>query len=616
MEENASITQSLRKLWRLLSGRQRRHMGLLFGIMLGGALLEVASLGIVPLFVAALGNPDRVLNQPLLGDWLRRFGVIDPRSLFLFGGTALLLAFALKVVYMGFTYWAQARFLRNQQVRLRTRLFAAYMHAPYLFHLRRNPAELMRNANQEVERVTITMMAPLLGLALHSTLAVAIFIFLLMIQPLVTLVGVGLFTVASYLFLRVVRRRALAHGRMAQDHRGELIKSVNHGLGGIKEVTVLGRQAEFVNSYRLSAVHLADSFAHHQITVRLTPTFLELVAVAGLLGIGLLLLASGSSMTAILPTLALFAAALLRIRQSVAGIAGTWNALRYEHYVVNPVYDDLCELDQVSVPAKDGLPAKRLAFTGQIQIKGLAYRYPDATRLALSDITMTVRHGESVALVGGTGAGKSTLADLILGLLEPEHGSISVDGVDIRTNTRAWQANIGYIPQALYLLDDTLRRNIAFGLPDTDIDDARVQEALRIAQLSEFLNDLPQGLDTYVGDRGVRLSGGQRQRVCIARALYSDPSVLVLDEATSALDNRTEQQIVKELDRTRGERTLIIIAHRLSTVQGCDRLYFLQNGRIEGEGAYQELLQTSPAFRHLANIADAADGSGPAAISL
>jgi len=595
----SSIQSSLAKLWKLLTRKDRISLAGLAVILVIAAAMEAVGIGILPVFVAMVADPARVQAQPWAAALLGMLGIDTARGLLIAGGSALLAVFLIKTAFTWFSLVLQNRFLLNLQVRLCTDMFNAYMQAPYGFYLGRNPADLMRNCSIEVVHIINRVLLPLLQALTYVLIGLAVLALLLSLHPLITLVSIGLFGVPSVVFLRLVRYRALAHGQNAQRHRGQQIRAVNQGLGGFKEARVLGQERYFAGAFEHSTRQLALAAMHQRITNHLIPAALELVAVVGILVVTALLLLFGLDTQDIVPTLALFAVALIRLQQSAKSVVFTVNVLRYEHFTINPLYDDL---KQLGPPAEFGPGAAhrpRWPLHQAIELQDVRFRYPGSEHPALEEISLSIPRGAAIAFVGSTGAGKSTLADVLLGLLPPDQGSIRVDGRDIREDLRRWQANIGYIPQSLYLIDDTLRRNIAFGLEDANIDESRVREAARMAQLESMLADLPAGLDTVVGDRGIRLSGGQRQRVCIARALYHDPAVLILDEATSALDNRTEQSIVEELEAHRGDRTLIVIAHRLSTVRHCDRLYLLARGRIAAAGTYEELLDGNAQFQQL-----------------
>lgn len=306
-------------------------------------------------------------------------------------------------------------------------------------------------------------------------------------------------------------------------------------------------------------------------------------------------------MGAIIPILTLFAMATVRLMPSIQQLATLYTRLRYNIVSLDPIYNDLKELETASRKfVQERKLNKPLPLNTEIEIRNVGYRYPDSDVQALRNISITIPKGKAVAFVGASGAGKTTMVDLILGLLSPEQGAVYVDGKDIRKNISGWQKNVGYIPQSIYLADETLRSNIAFGIPVDDIDDYKVMKAVRLAQLENLLDQLPEGLETIIGENGTRLSGGQRQRVGIARALYHDPEVLVMDEATSALDNITERQITKAIESLKGERTLIMIAHRLTTVKNCDTLYFMEGGRIVEVGSYEDLVHSNIHFKEMA----------------
>jgi ABC-type multidrug transport system fused ATPase/permease subunit len=314
--------------------------------------------------------------------------------------------------------------------------------------------------------------------------------------------------------------------------------------------------------------------------------WLELLAIAGLAILVISMLAQGRALEALLPTLGLFAAAAFRLMPSVNRVLTSVSSLRYALPVIHTVHAEL----ELTAPEATKARVAIMAFREELKVQNIAYAYPGAHDAALKEISLFVRCGESVGIIGGSGAGKSTLVDILLGLLTPDSGEVRVDGQDIQHALRGWQDQIGYVPQSIFLTDDTLIRNVAFGLPSRQIDTAAVWRAIRAAQLEEFVQTLPQGLDTMVGERGVRLSGGQRQRIGIARALYHDPAMLVLDEATSSLDTATERGVMQAVRALHGAKTTLIVAHRLSTVQHCDRLYRLEHGRVVQEGTPETML--------------------------
>jgi ABC-type multidrug transport system fused ATPase/permease subunit len=391
----------------------------------------------------------------------------------------------------------------------------------------------------------------------------------------------GTLGLAAWGFTALTRSRSKAWGEAYQFHERMRVRHLQQGLGAAKDIKVLGREDEFIAQYR-TYNEGAARVGQRQSTVQQLPRlFLELLAIVGLAGAVFVLIARGSRVEVLLPTMGLCAAAAFRLMPSVNRLLGAMQGVRFSLPSVETLRHELLLLQKIDPPpATTGSP-----FAAELTLEHISFKYPGSDRWALDDVSMTVTCGMSTGFIGGSGAGKSTLVDIILGLLPPVTGTVCVDGSDIQMQLRGWQNQIGYVPQAIFLTDDTLRRNVALGLPDDRIDEAAVWRALHFAQLDRFVGELPDGLDTIVGERGVRLSGGQRQRIGIARALYHDPAVLVLDEATSSLDIHTERGLLKAVRALRGEKTLLIVAHRLSAVERCDRVYRLENGVVIDHGA-------------------------------
>jgi len=392
---------------------------------------------------------------------------------------------------------------------------------------------------------------------------------------------------ASAIYAAFFRNRLSQYGKQQQDARRRMVQDVNQGIGGFRDARILGREEYFVNALKSSASTFARAGHFQHVASDLPRRVMEIVAVVGMLLIALILLERSADIQSVVPRLALFAVAAVRLMPSVNRVSEAISNIRFAHHSVDVVYTDLINLERQVVPAAGTgvtLPLRR-----SIEIKGVHYRYAGTQKDALKDVSLTIHKGSVVGLVGPSGAGKTTLANLILGLLEPTAGTISVDGVDVGTNMRSWQRNIAYVPQTIYLADDTVRRNIAFGLYDSEIDNKKLEIAIRAAHLQSVIESLPKGLETVVGERGVRLSGGQRQRIGIARAIYHDPELLVMDEATSSLDNETEQYVIEAIEFMKRTRTVIMIAHRLSTVRQCDELVFIKDGSVQARGTYQTL---------------------------
>lgn len=595
------MSKTLKKIFYILPEGDPLKLVILLFLMLVAAGLEVAGIGMIPAFVAIVADPERVLAVEWLQPLLNFLEITNSKDLLIWGSTALVSIFILKGIYIiAFNYY-EARFIYRRRYTISHRMMRAYMHAPYIFHLQRNTAELLRNVAQEVGTFISTVVTNILKMTREAVMALAILIFLFVMEPLITLLVILLTGVGAGTFILMTKKKMKEYGREEQERRSEMIKALNQGLGGIKDARVLNREEEFIEKFRIQALKSTRLLAYLRFIQQVPRPVVESTAVIGMLLVSVLLVWQDRPMSTIIPTLTLFAMATVRLMPSVQEIVSLYTSVRYNIVTLNPIYNDLKELEEYNTKfKKDRESQKQIRLDKNIEIKNVSYSYPETEEQALKNISITIPKGKAVAFVGASGAGKTTIVDLVLGLLEPDEGEIIVDGVNIQKNLSAWQKNIGYIPQMIYLADETLRSNIAFGIPKNEIDENKVRQAVNLAQLKSMVNRLPNGLDTIVGEHGTRLSGGQRQRIGIARALYHDPDVLIMDEATSALDNITEKQITSAIESLKGERTLIIIAHRLTTVKNCDQLYFMEEGKIVQEGTYHSLVDTNHRFREMA----------------
>ncbi|WP_073058869.1 ABC transporter ATP-binding protein [Fodinibius roseus] len=595
------MSSILKKIFYILPKGDPFKLVVLLLLMLLAAVMEVAGIGMIPAFVAIVADPERVLEIEWLEPVLSTLAISNAEDLLIWGSIALVSIFIIKSLYIiAFNYF-EARFIFNRRYTISHRLMRSYMQAPYIFHLRRNTAELLRNITQEINVFINNVVSILLKMAREGVMALSILIFLFVMEPLITILVISLSGLGAGTFILLNKKKMKEYGREEQERRSEMIKALNQGLGGIKDARVLNREEEFIEKFRIEAYMSTRLMAYIRFIQQIPRPVVETTAVLGMLLVSVLLVWQDRSMGAIIPILTLFAMATVRLMPSIQQLVSMYTNLRYNMVSLDPIFDDLKELEDYNTRfIKDRKNKNKLEFEDQIVIKNLSYRYPESEEQAIDGISITIPKGEAVAFVGASGAGKTTVVDLILGLLDPDGGEILLDGKSIQENISAWQRNIGYIPQMIYLADETLRANIAFGLPEDEIDDHKVMEAVRLAQLETMLNRMPDGLDTIVGEHGTRLSGGQRQRIGIARALYHDPKVLVMDEATSALDNITEKEITNAISSLKGERTLIMIAHRLTTVKNCDKLYFMEDGKIIQEGTYQDLVSTNMRFREMA----------------
>jgi ABC-type multidrug transport system fused ATPase/permease subunit len=419
-------------------------------------------------------------------------------------------------------------------------------------------------------------------------IAVSLFVVLVVVEPLGTLSAIAIFLSATYLFQRFTNNRLQRWGKQRQQQKGKIIQTIQQSLGAVKDVQVLGREQTFIDIHREQQIVDTNLLRRINMTQALPRLWLEIIAMGSMASLVVIMLWVGNEVNAIVPVVGLFALSAFRVLPSVNKIVNGLQTLRVSRSTIETIHQDL------------GLAVSEPNFVGDVRFEfssltttNLNFRYEMTEQDVLKDVSVSVLRGEAVGFVGQSGSGKSTLIDILLGLLDPKSGSVSINRRSISEVKQQWQRIVGYIPQTIFLMDDSLRRNIAIGITDSEIDEAAIQDALKSAQLEDFVASLPEGLDTVVGERGVRLSGGQRQRIGIARALYHRPSVLVLDEATSSLDTETEKGVMQAVQALQGDKTVIIVAHRLSTVEYCDRLYRLDAGRIVDEGTFDEVMNRS-----------------------
>jgi ATP-binding cassette subfamily C protein len=591
----------LRGLMVLLSRRDRANALILFGMMLVGALLEIAGLAAVPAFVSAVVDREAMTGLPVIGPVLAGLTAdLTSGELVLWGASVLLAIFAVKNGFLAFNYWAQVRYVNNRRIAIAGRLMRAYMNAPYPFFLTRNRSELLRNVDAEVVTVCSNVISTILELCTRMVILVAVLGFLLAVEPVITLAWIAFLGLIAVFAVRGVSGRLRRYGLIQQQQRAVFNQNLMQAFGGIKEIRTLGREDFFTGKVMDAVTRLGKVSAFRLFVIKVIPPASEMVAMTGLLALACGLVLQGRSTESILVTLSLFVVGLVRLREASSAAMNQFADLRYSLVSIEPIARDLQLLGDAPhhAPPQAAAGARPQVSIG---IGGVWHRYEGASDHALKGVDITIPVGSAVGLVGSTGAGKSTVVDVLLGLIVPERGGLVIDGQRLDPPAlRDWRRQVGYVPQAIYLLDDTIRRNIALGIPDEAVDETALATAIRLAQLGRFIDRQPGGLDTLVGESGVRISGGERQRIGIARALYHDPAILVLDEATSALDNTTERAVIEAVEGMKGQRTVVMIAHRLSTVQGCEMLYYLKDGQVEAHGDYESLKRGHSAFREMA----------------
>lgn len=576
------------KIRELLTPAERGSALVLLGLMVVGMLLETLGIGLVIPAITLLMQGDLATRFPALATVLSRIGNPTQAQMVIGAMVGLVGVYLVKNVFLAFLAWRQTHFAFGVQAQLSQRLFANYLRQPYTFHLQRNSAQLIRNVTTEVNLFSSHALIPGMLLFTEGLVMLGIGGLLIYVEPLGATLVVLVIGGAAGLFYRATRLRINRWGAERQLHEGLRLQHLQQGLGGAKDVKLLGREENFLAQYEEHNLRSAHA-AQLQVALQQFPRLsLELLALTGLATLVISMTLQGRDMAGIVPTLGLFAAAAFRLMPSVNRLLGAVQTLRFMLPVIDTLHAELQLAPPANTQIKDDVA---IPFQSEISLQDISFTYPVAHTPALKRLTLTIKKGETVGFIGASGSGKSTLIDVILGLLSPSSGEILVDGRSVQKNLRSWQNQIGYVPQSIYLTDDTLRRNVAFGLPESQIDDLAVQKAVKAAQLEEFVVSLPEGLQTMVGERGIRLSGGQRQRIGIARALYHDPSVLVLDEATSALDSETEQGVMEAVDALHGSKTILIVAHRLSTVEHCDHLYRLDSGLMVDDGKPSAILR-------------------------
>ncbi len=572
--------QILKKLNYIFEKKQKIQLLILFFVILIGTALELMGVTIILPFINGIMDPEYVYQTDYLIAINNIFHFKDYNQFMAFLGIAIIIVYIVKNVYISVMYYQQYRFTFNNQRKMAYRMLDCYMRQPYYFHRTHNSSELIRNVNSDTVMMFHAILA-VLQLLTEVLVCIVLGAFLFIMDKSIT-IGICVFLGGfAVVFAKGFKRYLENIGQKDRKYNAEIVKWLQQSFGGIKETKVSGREEFFLNQFDHNYGIFAECERKYRFMQVAPRPIMEAVCIGGLMLVVVLKLLNGTTSEYFVTTISVFAIAAFRVLPSFNRITNYLSVIMFNYPALDAVYQDLKEIEALQATYKvEDYDVTPLKLNEAIRVKDMTFVYPDGDLAVLEHINLTISRKQSVAFIGPSGAGKTTLADIILGALEPTSGTVYADEKDIFQNMTSWHKSLGYIPQSIYLMDDTVKNNVAFGIPVEEIDDAKLWKALEQAQLKEFIQSLDKGLETLIGESGVRLSGGQRQRIGIARALYNDPEVLVLDEATSALDSETETAVMEAIEALSGNKTLIIIAHRISTIQNCDIVYEVKEGKV------------------------------------
>jgi len=598
------VFKLIKQLFSLLSPSQRRRF---FGLQMLVVLTAFAEvLGVVSMapFMAIVGDISILNGDGFLADIYTKSGLASPNEfVFWLGVNVLVLLFIAALISM-YTTWRLSMFATSIGSEIADTLYQFYINQSWLFHSTTSSAQLTRQVANETTRLTTLVLQPLMQMNARIVLALFMSLGIFIYNPMVAIIGLLIFSVAYTLLYKIVKFQLHNNGEIISNIHEVRFRLMNEGFGGIKDVLLLGRNTDFINRFEESGKKLAYSLGTNNALAHVPRYLMELVAFGAMIGLVLyLLLTYQGDLGIILPVLSVYALAGFKLLPAFQQIYFSLALIKGNISAFESIKDDLENSKKMN---KKGLLGPfnledKLELLNSIKMQNISFTYPGKADQALSGLNLSIPANKVVGIVGPSGSGKSTAIDVLLGLIEPQEGQVLIDDVQVQANNkRAWQNTIGFVPQSIFLSEGSIAENVAFGLPVKNINLEQVKVAIQLAHLDELVAELPEGIDTKVGERGVQLSGGQRQRIGIARALYHEASVLVFDEATSALDGITEKIIMDAIHDFNGQKTIIMIAHRLKTVQKCDIIFFIDKGKVIDQGTYQELIAKNPQFKEMA----------------
>jgi ATP-binding cassette, subfamily B, bacterial PglK len=585
-----SIFADLRKINSILLARERNKGYIFIAYMFISMFLETLGIGLIAPLIKAISDPNILISNNYLSGIIQLLEIDNFKSLILTFSFGLVIIYLFKNAFLTYFTWFKLNYLSNLRMNLSNRLLKVYLTQPYTFHLQNNSGQLIQNTLSEVTVFTGRLLGPMVVILTESLVLFGIAILLFFIEPIGASFVILLIGFVAKLMLLITRKRIIRWGKERQYHDGKKIQHLQQGLGGVKDALILGKIQYFLDQFKIHNL-LSRRPDQKQAFVQEIPRFFfEVLAVIGLVMIIIIMSFQEKEFSSILATLGIFGAAAFRIMPSITRIIAAIQSVRYGYPVLEKLYCEF-KLKESSYLIDSRVTIDNFAEQGkELIFDNVTFSYPNSSQPSLKNASLSIMHGDCIGIVGASGAGKSTLVDILLGLLKSDDGKVLVNHKDIHKSLSSWQSQIGYVPQFIYLTDDTLRKNIAFGVAEDMIDNDSIDKAINAAQLSDFIKELPYGVNTKVGERGTRLSGGQRQRIGIARALYNNPNIIVFDEATSSLDYSTEKRIMETVYELNKYKTIIIIAHRLSTLEYCDRIYRLESGIVTEETDLDKLL--------------------------
>ena len=572
-------TDQLKKIIYVFDPKQKRKAVWLCIAIVIGALFELLGVTAILPFVTMAISPESLYKNEYLMYIYTALGLDDTTMFLALMAAALILIYIIKNAYLIFMNFSIYKFTYSNQRRLAYRLLNCYLSQPYSFFLDHNSADLVQNISTDVVQFYDVVLC-LMQLIVEGIVCMLLAGYLFVTDKSISIGVVVILALFFLLFFKVIKKKIKVQGEIVRGNRQGQTKWLLQSFGGIKETKIARKEQYFLNKFDAEYASFAVNHCGYQTLSYLSKPAMETVVISALLIVVMIKLLRGVDSVYFVGTMSVFAVAAYRLLPSFNRISGYLSRIMFNKVSVDAIYRDLKLVEKLEEEGHVDVHEPDIDFKNNLAVKDVFFRYPTSEDDVLKGVSLDIPKNKSVAFIGPSGAGKTTLADIILGIIFPQKGQITIDGRAINTEAGEWKDKLGYIPQAIFLVDDTIRRNIAYGIEDKDIDNERIEEVLKEAQLSDFVATLPEGLDTEIGERGVRLSGGQRQRIGIARALYSDPEILVLDEATSALDTETETAVMEAIDSLSGKKTMIIIAHRLSTIENCDIVYEVSDNQV------------------------------------